>query len=65
MYVFTFRKIIDFKWHLNDARQWDNVRRAQQESILGTVRNGSYCPQLKENANHENMKDDSAPSQIV
>ena len=65
MYVFTFRKIIDFKRHLNDARQWDNVRRAQQESILGTVRNVSYCPQLKENPNYENMKDDSAPSQIV
>ena len=26
MYVFTFRKIINFKRHLNDERQWDDVR---------------------------------------
>ena len=38
---------------------------AEQESILGTVRNVSYCPQPKEKPNHENMKDGSAPSQIV
>ena len=38
---------------------------AEEESILGNVRNVSYCPQPKEKPNHENMKDDSAPSQIV
>ena len=39
--------------------------RDRQESILGTVRNLSYRSQPKEKPNHENIKDDSAPSQIV
>ena len=38
---------------------------AEEESILGTVRNVRYCPQPKEKPNHENVKDDSALSQIV
>ena len=65
MYVIIFRKIINLKWHLKGVHQLDDVRASSARINLGYRKNHELLSQVKEKPNHENMKGDSAPSQIV
>ena len=64
MYVFTFSKIINFKQHLNDVRQWDDVRASSARINFGYCKKRELPSPTKRKTKPRNMKDDSAPSQI-
>ena len=49
MYVFTFRKIIDFKWHLNDECQWDDVRASSTRISFGYCKKRELLSPTKKN----------------